>query len=293
MAPVLQALTEAGQPVQLMTDWLAVLDREKPDLAIVNPPFYLLGTVVKACLLRDIPVFAEKPIAIDRQEIFDIAQLTQQPSGPKLMAMLTMRYEPAFIAGQRHVAAGHIGKPVLLTAQKSYPLLGWNGKPREVFYHRRATYGGTIPWIGIHVIDQFHWFSASRCTEIRAMHTTLGNQNHGEMEIAASLECKLANGCLASATLDFLRQAKSGPWGDDRLRVVGDRGILEIQAGRAFVTDGTGEPVKLELEPAPSMFAAFLDWITAGTPMLLSTEDCLAAAEAALLARDAADENQV
>lgn len=75
--------------------------------------------------------------------------------------------------------------------------------------------------------------------------------------------------------------------------MAGDRGILEIRAGRAWVTHGTGEPVELELEPAPSMFAAFLDWITAGTPMLLSTEDCLAAAEAALLARDAADEGQV
>jgi predicted dehydrogenase len=276
-----------------MTDWLSVLEREKPDVAVVNPPFYLLGTVIKACLARGIHVFGEKPLAIDRQDLLGVTHMAGRPAGPKLMAMLSMRYEPAFIAGQRYVAVGSLGLPLLITAQKSYPLLGWNGKPRDAFYHRRETYGGTIPWIGIHVIDQFRWFSESQFTEVRAMHTTLGNQGHGEMEIAATLEFKLASGALASANLDFLRLAKNGTWGDDRLRVAGDRGLLEIQAGRARVTTEFGECQDLELDPEPSMFTAFLDWISHGTPMRLSTADCLAASEAALLARDSADQGQV
>jgi predicted dehydrogenase len=235
MGPVMQALSEARQSARLMADWLSVLEREKPDVAVVNPPFYLLGTVIKACLARGIHVFGEKPLAIDRQDLLGVTHMAGRPAGPKLMAMLSMRYEPAFIAGQRYVAVGSLGLPLLITAQKSYPLLGWNGKPRDAFYHRRETYGGTIPWIGIHVIDQFRWFSESQFTEVRAMHTTLGNQGHGEMEIAATLE----------------------------------------------------------LDPAPSMFTAFLDWISHGTPMRLSTADCLAASEAALLARDSADQGQV
>ncbi len=113
------------------------------------------------------------------------------------------------------------------------------------------------------------------------------------MEATATLACKLASGALATAHLDFLRQRKTGAWGDDRLRVAGDTGILEIREGRAYVRTAVDEFRELDPEPVPAMFSAFLDWVGRETPMLLTTEDCLAAAEASLRARDAADQGRV
>jgi predicted dehydrogenase len=294
MGPVLQALDMAGYASRHLDlgGWLNMLEREKPTLAIVNPPFHLIGTVIKACLLRGIHVFAEKPLAILQAELAEIRALSQAPGAAKVMAMLTMRYVPAFLTAQHWVAAGNLGKIVSIRAFKSYPLMGWDGKPRPRFYHARETYGGTIPWIGIHSIDLFRWFTRSAFTEVRAAHSTHGNKDHGEMEIAATLDFKLASGAIASAQLDFLHPGKSGTWGDDYLRVTGEKGKLEIDEGEVLVDIKKQPRRSLTLEPVPTMFSAFLSWVQEDTPMLLTTEDGFLAAEAALLARDAADQKR-
>jgi predicted dehydrogenase len=294
--PVMQALGAAGQRTRLVPNWLDALDGERPDVAVVNPPFHLLGSVVRECLERGIHVFAEKPLAIEAAELAAIRSLAAAPGAPKLMAMLSMRYDPEFLAGYRFAETGALGTPVLLTARKSYPLMGWDGKPRPAFYHKRSTYGGTIPWIGIHAVDLFRWFAGSPFTRVRASHTTLGNGGHGEMESAATMEFGFASGALASAQLDFLRRRTDGdPWGDNRLRVAGTEGVLEIRDGKAFARTATEEFRELAVERAAepgAMFSAFLGWVEGETPMLLSTEDCLAASEASLRARDAADQSR-
>ena len=292
MAPVLRAAEAAGAVLKTYPGYLALLENEKPDVAVVNPPFHLTTTVVRECLDRGIHVLAEKPLATTHVDLKAIRALCERPGCPRLMGMFTMRYAPEFLAGQRFTATGAIGKPVLITVQKSYPIQGWDGGARPGFYRKRSTYGGTIPWIGIHAIDLFRWFSGSRFTEVLAAHTRLGNRDHGEMESAAVLQFQFASGALASAQLDFLRELGPGPWGDDRLRLAGEEGVLEIRGGQAVAYLPAEGRRELTLEPAPAFFPAFLDWVEKGEPMLLSTEDCLAAAEAALLARDAADQGK-
>lgn len=315
MAPVARSLPD----VRGFDDGAALLDEFKPDVAVVNPPFHRIGQVTRDCLERGIHVFAEKPLATGWADYLGIRGNVTS-GGPKLMAMLTMRYDGVFRAAHRLLTEGAIGVPVLLTAQKSYPLQGWDGGPRPAFYRKRSSYGGSIPWVGIHAIDLFQWFGGSAFTEVYAAQTLLGNGDNDELESAAILHFKLASGALASASLDFLRQrpagpgsgatgpslgeappgppgpgpvdAASAPWGDDRLRVAGDKGVLEIRGGKLRVTDAEGSR-EIAPEPSSAMFSAFLDWVEKGEPMLLSAQDCLRAAEAALRARDAADWGRV
>jgi predicted dehydrogenase len=307
MRPVMNALAEAGasyskdqQPPKQFGSWLELLDQEKPEIALVNPPFHLLGTVVKECLLRGIHVLAEKPIAISSQELTEIRKLSETSQAPKIMAMLTMRYDPAFVTAQKFIAEGHLGRPLLVQVQKSYPLQGWDGKSRPAFYHKRATYGGTIPWVGIHAIDLFRWFLSAEFLQASASHSTLGNQGHGDLETMATLDFKLTNGALATAQLDLLKPntprsnpgSKSALWGDDRLRLIGEQGTLEIKSGRILIQRGNGSEYTLDTSPVTPMFLDFLDWVIDDKPMNLTTADCFAAAEAALLARDAADQGR-
>lgn len=308
MAPVARSLPDAVG----FEAYARLLDDFKPDIAVVNPPFHRIGQVTRECLERGIHVFAEKPLATGWADYLGIRGLVTS-GGPRLMAMLTMRYDGVFRVAHRLVSEGAIGAPVLLTAQKSYPLQGWDGGPRPAFYRKRSSYGGSIPWVGIHAIDLFQWFAGSAFTEVHAAQTLLGNGDNDELESAAVLHFKLASGALASASLDFLRPRHAGqgssadgpgpektspdpavpdPWGDDRLRVAGDKGILEIRAGRLRIKDAEGTR-EIDPEPGSAMFAAFLDWVEKGEPMLLSAQDCLRAAEAALRARDAADWGRV
>jgi predicted dehydrogenase len=309
MAPVGRALEAApqagGKPPEAFADWRKLLDDWRPAVAVVNPPFYRIGYVARECLQRGIHVFAEKPLATGWSDYLALRGLCSDASaggsggagGPKLMAMLTMRYEGVFRTAQRFVAEGGIGVPVLLTAQKSYPLQGWDGSPRPAFYRKRSSYGGSIPWLGVHPIDLFQWFSGSAFAEVYAAQTLLANGDNDELESAAVMHFKLASGALATAQIDFLRRrgpghATSVPWGDDRLRVAGDKGTLEIREGRIRVETAEGAR-EIEPDRSQGMFAGFLDWIEKGEPMLVSTQDCLRAAEAALRARDSADWGRV
>jgi predicted dehydrogenase len=185
----------------------------------------------------------------------------------------------------------------MVSVQKSYPLESWAGGPRPPFYKARKTFGGTIPWIGMHAVDLIRWFSGSEFASVAAAQTTVGNQDHGELESAATLHFRLASGALGTAQVDFLRRrvepkAKDS-WGDDRLRALGDGGMLEIRGGLAWAVDARGARHEIAPETAPPLFAAFAEWTRGGAPLLLSTEDCLRAAEATLHARDAADRGAV
>lgn len=224
--------------------------------------------------------------------------------GPKLMSTFTMRYDAPFLAAQRYVAQGGIGKPSYIHVQKSYPLESWDGGPRPAFYRKRKTFGGVIPWIGMHAIDLIRWFGESEFTTVSAAQTRLGNQGHDELEAAATLHFTLASGAIGAAQVDFLRRRTAKPeggagpgeadaWGDDRLRAAGDGGMLEVRAGKAWAVTKDGKHVDVAPVTPPLLLPDFIRWAQGGAPMLLSTADCLAAADATLKARDAADRGAV
>lgn len=296
MAPVAAALRGLGARIALHADWRALLDSVRPDAAVINPRFDAIGPLTRACLERGIHALSEKPIAIARDDLRAVRLLASAPGAPKLASTFMMRYDPVFLAGRRFLERGGLGRLALLSAQKSYPLEGWDGQPRPDFYQARSTYGGTIPWVALHAIDLIRWYAGSEFASVAAAHTTAGNRGHGELESAAVMHFRMESGAVASAHVDFLRRrAKDAagkaldPWGDDRIRVAGEDGLLEIRDGRAWAVPADGARIELEPEPVRPLFAAFLAWVGRDEPMLMTAADCLAAAEASLAARDSAD----
>jgi hypothetical protein len=81
-------------------------------------------------------------------------------------------------------------------------------------------------------------------------------------------------------------------WGDDRLRLACEGGMLEVAGGIVRLAGPDGL-LEIPSDPDVPMFDAFLGWSAGTGAMDLSTEDCLKATEAALRARDAADTGQV
>jgi predicted dehydrogenase len=282
------AATQAAS-LQCFANPEALLERFHPDIAVVNPPFHRTAALTLHCLAKGIPVLAEKPIAVTWPDFRELERLTFTGSVP-WAAMLTMRYEGLFSAAQRFVSQGGLGRVVCLNAQKSYPLRGWTQPSRPSFYHHRSTYGGTLPWIGIHLADLFSWFSDSPVRRVSAQHTSLGNQNHGDMEAVAALQLEFASGGFALGEVDFLKpwSTPGEPWGDDRLRVVGEAGVLDIAHGKGVLSLPAGQ-TPLVPDPPGDLFADFLEWVTNGKPMRMTPEEGLHANRLALLARDAAD----
>ena len=264
-------------------DYHRLLDREKPDLAIVAPFFFLQSRIASECLERGIHVFVEKPMAVSLDQLERLRR-AHAAGRARLCAMLPSRYLPAFHAAWLAVEEGLVGDPLLISAQKSYKL-----GVRHPVYTRRAVYGGTIPWVAIHGIDWIHRFSRGGIREVVASHTARGNHGQGDMESSGACLFRLAGTGCATLTFDYFRPEAAPTHGDDRLRVAGDKGVVEVSGAEAYLlTDG--EARKLPKEEPLSLFVEFLRHIRDGVPLRLSAEDAFAICEIALRCRQAADE---
>jgi predicted dehydrogenase len=143
-------------------DYRVMLDRERPQLAVVAPFFFLQSRIACECLQRGIHVFVEKPMAVTLEQLERLRR-SHALGKAALCPMLPYRYHPEFYAAWEAVRDGQIGEPLLISAQKSYKL-----GTRHPMYTHRATYGGTIPWVAVHAMDWIQWYTGGRIAEVAA-----------------------------------------------------------------------------------------------------------------------------
>lgn len=279
------ALSKQALAPREYADWRTMLDQEKPDLVAVNPHFGDHGAINAECLRRGIHLYAEKPLATTTEELATLQTLWQQ-SGVRLGAMFGIRYKPWFMSAWQAVQAGEIGAVQLMHAQKSYRL-----GSRPDFFRNRKNFGGLIPWVGSHAIDWLRWFSGREFISVSALQSTQHNGGYGDLESNAAALFALEDGISATVNIDYLRPAAAPSHDDDRLRVVGSLGMIEVREQQAWLMNAKGlQPLPLTAEV--SCFADFVCSINSAHPCLVSAEDALRSTAASLLARDAADQRQ-
>lgn len=288
MASVEATARDAGSQPALFPDPETLLDRSRPEAVVVASHFYDHARIACTVLDRGLPCFLEKPFALT---LDDLARLlaAQARSGALLMPMLGLRYAPAVFTAWKAVSAGAIGQVRLFTAQKSYKL----GK-RPGFYSRRSTYGGTIPWVGSHAVDWMLWFSGKQPLSVWASHSSRFNGGNGDMEMSALCHFALEDEVMAGINIDYLRPTGASSHDDDRIRVAGTRGVVEVRAGKAILTsDERGGETELRLENPGRIFDDFLAAVRGERRPLCDHEDGFRATRACLLARQSADERKV
>ena len=273
-------------------DWPALLDARKPDVAVVCGPFEDHAAMCIAAFERDMHVFCEKPVALTLDELAALSAAfaaASARSGIHFGGMMGLRYDPAFHAAHAIVASGGIGDVRLVNAQKSYKLGN-----RPAYYRERATYGGTIPWVGSHAIDWVSWFTGKAFVSVDARHSTAANRGNGTLETLGLCRFELEDGILASVTVDYLRPEAATTHGDDRIRVVGTRGVVEVRGGKAYLTDAAHPASEvITVRPIPSIFADFVACAQGASSIAeLDGATTLDVTEACLLARLSADERR-
>ena len=263
-----------------------MLDKEQLDVVGVCLPFYQNAEASIQAARKGIHVLSEKPAAINLPELARLEQEIRQ-SGVHYSIMLNMRALPIFQAARKAVQAGAIGEPILLSSQKSYQF----GGDRPWYYKERKTYGGTIPWVGIHALDYMRWVSGQEYSQVAAFE---GNKAHPQTpgcEDHAGLLFRLANGGTATCHLDFLRPESAPTHGDDRLRIAGSEGVLEAKDldNSVKLISAKGKVGELPLAPPVDFFRAFIADLRGEGEPLVSTADAFAITRICLRARDAAD----
>lgn len=271
-------------------DYIRMLDTEQPDVVGVCMPYSLNAAASMAAADRGAHIISEKPVATTLHDLNALLE-TVKRTRVRMTAMLSMRMEPRFQAIRREINAGTIGEPILATAQKSYKF----GESRPDFYRDAERYGGTIPWVGIHAIDFIHYVTGLDFSRVTAFQ---GNKDHPEypgFQDHAGVLLEMENNGTAMVNIDYLRPETAGTWGDDRLRVIGSEGVLEIKDGgeRVECITQTSGPVDIPLHEHRPFFADFITELRGGKPHIVAPEEPFEMSRAAILAHEAARESRI
>jgi predicted dehydrogenase len=279
---------DLGRSAEVYSDYRLMLDELDPDVVSIAGPLEEHAQMCIEAFQRGIHVFCEKPVATTMSDLKRLKNAYAETDS-HFAAMMGMRYDPAFYAAWRAVRDGEIGRVRLINAQKSYKL-----GQRPEYYWRRETYGGTIPWVGSHAIDWIKWFSRERFRTVYATHTSRYNNDYGELETLALCHFTLTDDVFASASIDYLRPAAAATHGDDRIRVVGTEGTIEVRMERVFlISDETEGTEELEAKCDRQIFRDFVEQIKGSGVGLMDAEDIFEVTEACLLARRSADVGHV
>ncbi|MCL4795827.1 MAG: Gfo/Idh/MocA family oxidoreductase [Bryobacteraceae bacterium] len=255
-----------------------LLAKEQIDLAAVCNDNGARASVALDCLRRGLPVIAEKPLALTLDDLNSLRG--QVEKGRKLTSLMKMRTDPWFLAIRACVERGDLGEIVQVSSQKSYKAMG----PGD-WRTQAETFGGTLPWIGIDLIDLMRWASGREFVETVTLQNRIGFGNLGAVDNSVASLFRLDNGGMATMRIDYLRTPGAPTHGDDRLRIAGTEGVAEYTAATGVTLQRRGQaPVVLKDLPAErSLFLEFLGHLE-GAPAPIPYPDLFRSVEIALKA---------
>ena len=229
-------------------------------------------------------VYAEKPCALNEADLDAIIHAAKE-AGRSFHEMAGTAFGQPYLAMRRIVAEGRIGEVVQVIAEKSYPYHDDRPQDEEVD-------GGLIGQNAIHAVRLVEHAAGVRISSIQATETALGNPvSGGGLQMAASLICNLENGGVASIAANYLNPRGTKIWGDESLRILGTRGMIESTRGgaqtRLVVESEDCGPLSLD-EPSIDYFDLYLKTLSGHGPMPLTMEEELSATRWVIRAKAAA-----
>ena len=266
-------------------DYIRMLNELKPDIAVVDNYYGDHAKVSIEALKRGCHVFIEKPAATTLDSLAELKR-EQLKSGKKIGSMFGMRFEPEYRTAYEIIKNGQIGDIRIINAQKSYKL-----GERPDFYKSRESFGGLIPWVGIHSIELIYFISGKKFLYIDASCSSSGNHGYGDLDITAVGNFILEDNIISTVTVDYLRPPGASSHGDDRLRIVGSSGVAEVMNNKVKLIDKDGER-EVNLLDKTDIFADFIDYIEGKENTVLNSNDVFYITEIAIKAQNSADEKK-
>jgi predicted dehydrogenase len=288
--PSLMASMRARYPsARAYGDWRDLLDHEKLDMVGICGTNGERAEILITCARRKLHIVAEKPLAITTADLERVKQSVAE-NGVRLTMLISMRFEAQYRALKQIVDSGEVGEVAQIAAQKSYKM-----GDRPAWMRHRSSFGGTIAYIAVHMVDLMRWTSGRDMIETISVQGRVGFPSLGEMENTTATIFRLDNGGTAALHMDYLRPDTATAWGDDRLRLAGTRGVAEYQAatGVTLITDKHAPRTISELPPNGSLFLDFLNSVYNGRPAVLELRDIYRVNEIVLAARDAGDRREM
>ena len=178
-----------------------MLDRVKPDGAIVAVPNQMHVKVGLACIARKIPIIVEKPVADFVAEALGLVEAGEKTNVPILVGH-HRRHNPIMRKAAEIIASGGIGRVVAANG------LWLSHKPKDYFdvAWRREAGGGPVLINAIHDIDCLRML----CGDVERVSATASNETRKfKVEDTAAAVLHFKSGALGTL---LVSDAVSGCW---------------------------------------------------------------------------------
>jgi predicted dehydrogenase len=207
-------------------DYEELLERERPEAAIVAVPTALHTPVGVACAQRGVHVLMEKPIAESVAAGRELLAAVER-ADVRLVVGHLRRFDPAVEAAREIIDSGEIGRLVAVAAT-------WCLRKPEAYYEaawRREPGGGPVMINLIHDIDSLR----AICGEIDKIYAETSSAVRGfPVEDTAAIILRFANGALGTVTVS---DSAPSPWGWEQ--ATGENPIIPASQENCYRFMGT------------------------------------------------------
>jgi len=278
-----RAEVEARFGVPVYAHHGAMLAHSALDAVIVATPSDTHAAIALEAIGKGLHVFCEKPMALSVRDCDGMIAAARR-QGVRLMVGQVLREMPLFVKVREILGSGVLGKPLMVVLQRAEMLALWGwyldkARMRSVFHEMVV-----------------HEFDLLRCLvgEVREMEVASIRRAGHDLDFDTPTLTRVA---FEGGASGMLIHHWSSPLTIGRGTLVCEKGTL-LYDWRAhncieYAAAG-GEKVSLEVPETPESdgyrreLGSFFNWITSGTPPLITAEDGRAAvvlAEMALLSR--------
>jgi len=193
--------------IRAYTNYLALLDEQKPDAVTIAVPTIDHLAVALEVIQRGIHLLIEKPIAFSVEEGQQIIAAAEQ-ANVKLMIGHIERFNPAVIALKSHLAEGELGRVFQIDAHRQGP------------FPARVKDVGVVIDLAVHDLDIMRYVSGA---EIMRVYAETEQRIHGSREDLLTGLVRMNDGTIGTLAINWLTPTKIR-----ELYITGERGMFRV-----------------------------------------------------------------
>ena len=193
---------------------------ERAEAIVIAAPTDAHAELIRAGADRRLPVFCEKPIALELEESRRVVEHVEA-AGIQLQIGFQRRFDPAYREARRLIATGKLGTIYAIRLAGHDP-----APPPEAYI---PTSGGLFRDFSIHDFDVLRWLTGAEVDEVYADGSVRGFEvfaKYGDVDTAVAT-LRMSDGTLAVLTV-----ARHDPLGYDiRTEIFGSRDSVTVGLG--------------------------------------------------------------
>jgi predicted dehydrogenase len=233
-------------------------------------------------------VLCEKPIATTVDDALAMIAACRD-NNVKLQIAFPVRFNAATVGLKQAIDRGTIGDPLIIASRNPGTC------PQSWFVQPELSGGGAVIDHTVHVVDTLRWMLG---VEVEEVYAEIDTRIYDfEADDTGLLMMKLSNGVPLSLDTSWSRPANNPIWGGVMIDVVGEKGVLSLDAFRANIElieiQGPSN-TRIGVEPSgdPEMIDAFIQAVRTDGVAAPDGVDGLRAMEVALAAYESAKIHQ-